>query len=359
MTDQTEKHSVSGEITLKDLALKMQSVWVYLLPKWKIIVGMGIICGVIGFLYAWSKKPVYKAQLTFALQDEKPMGLGGALGLASSLGFDLGGSAGGEFTGDNLLELMKSRNIIEKTLLTPVNVKNKQITLAEFYININNLRADWADKPELKNIHFPLLMDRSKFTLTQDSLLGVFKKNLLLSNVVVEKTDKKLDIISVNVTTANELFSKAFAEVLVKVVADYYVQTKTEKAAKSVAILQRQTDSVRRVLNGAITGVAVLTDVNPNPNPYLATLRAPSQHRLVDVQANTAILTQLVSNLELAKMALLQDTPLIQVIDSPILPLEKIKKSRLISLIVGGMIGSILSICFFLYKKFISGLDLK
>ncbi len=63
--------------------------------------------------YAWSKKPIYKAELSFALQDEKSGGgLDSALGLASQFGIDLdGGGAGGEFSGDNLLELMKSRSI--------------------------------------------------------------------------------------------------------------------------------------------------------------------------------------------------------------------------------------------------------
>jgi uncharacterized protein involved in exopolysaccharide biosynthesis len=69
--------------------------------------------------YAFMQKPTYTASLSFALEDEKSGGggLSGALGLASSLGIDLGGSAGGAFTGANLLELMKSRNIVEKALL--------------------------------------------------------------------------------------------------------------------------------------------------------------------------------------------------------------------------------------------------
>ena len=86
---------------------------------------------------AWFKKPVYKAELSFALQDDKSSGGGfsSALGLASQFGIDLGGGrAGGEFSGNNLLELMKSRSMVEKTLLTTVNVKGKTETLADLYI---------------------------------------------------------------------------------------------------------------------------------------------------------------------------------------------------------------------------------
>jgi hypothetical protein len=139
--------------------------------------------------------------------------------------------------------------------------------------------------------------------------------------------------------------------VLTKVVSDFYVQTKTERAAKNVAILQHQTDSVRRMLNAAISGVAISADVNPNPNPSLQTLHVPSLRRQVDVQANTAILTELVKNLEIAKMTLLQETPLIQVIDKPILPLEKDRVGKLKGVILGGIIGGFLTIFALFFDK--------
>jgi len=345
------------EISLKELILKIEEWWRFLLSKWVIILTGGIIGGTLGLTYASFKKTIYKAELSFALQDEKAGGgLSSALGLASQFGIDLGGGgAGGEFSGDNLLELMKSRSMVEKALLTTDTINGKRETLAEFYINFNKIREGWKGKPELEKIHFLPDADRSKFTLKQDSILGVFHKTLITSNLAVDKVDKKLSIISLSVSSTNELFSKDFTEVLEKVVSDFYVQTKTEKAIKNVAILQRQTDSVRRMLYAAISGVAVSADVNPNPNPSLQTLRVPSQKKAVDVTANSAILNELVKNLEIAKMSLLQETPLIQVIDRPILPLEKEKLGRAKTLVVGGIIGGFLMLLFLsivsFYKK--------
>ena len=68
-------------------------------------------------------------------------GLGAAMGLASQFGIDLGTSAGGAFTGDNLLELLKSRSMIESTLLTPVEIDGKKETLAQLYISFNKLKS--------------------------------------------------------------------------------------------------------------------------------------------------------------------------------------------------------------------------
>jgi len=352
--DQEKALNNSDEISLKDLILKIQEWWRYFLSKWLIILITGIIGGAIGLAYAFIKKPIYKAELSFALQDEKSGGggLSSALGLASQFGIDLGGGGGGsEFSGDNLLELMKSRSIVEKVLLTPVIVKGKRETLAEYYIEFNKINESWKGKSELENLCFLPDADRSKFTLKQDSILGVFHKNLIKDNLTVDKVDKKLSIITLSVKSTSEVFSKYFTEILARVVSDFYVQTKTEKAAKNVAILQHQTDSVRSVLNAGISGVALSIDAAPNPNPSLQTLHVPSQRRQVDVTTNTAILGELVKNLEIAKMSLLQDTPLIQVIDRPILPLEVERISKVKGLTIGAIIAIIFAVFVLAIKR--------
>ncbi len=75
-----------------------------------------------------------------------------------------------------------------------------------------------------------------------------------------------------------------------------------------------------------------------------------------DVQANTAILTQLVTNLEMAKVSLRKETPLIQVIDKPILPLKKEKVGKLKSLILGGFLAGFLTALILVFKKLFAGI---
>jgi uncharacterized protein involved in exopolysaccharide biosynthesis len=54
------------------------------------------------------------------------------------------------------------------------------------------------------------------------------------------------------------------------------------------------------------------------------------------VQANTAILTELVKQSELAKVTLRKETPLIQIIDRPILPLAKERFGKAKGIVLGG-----------------------
>ena len=109
----------SDEITLKDLIFKVRNLIQYLLSKKKIIIVSSMICALLGLTIAMFDKPTYKAKLTFALEDDKGGGGGGlssAMGLASTLGIDLGSGSGGIFASSNILELMKSRMLIEKKL---------------------------------------------------------------------------------------------------------------------------------------------------------------------------------------------------------------------------------------------------
>jgi uncharacterized protein involved in exopolysaccharide biosynthesis len=348
---------ISDEISFKELIEKILEVFRYLRSKWIVIAFTGIIGGGIGLGYAWLKKPVYKAVVTFALEDDKQSGggLSSALGLASSLGFDLGGSAGGAFSGANLIELMKSRRMVEKALLNPMRVGDDSITLADRLIEILGKRKKLEEKRIwIGKSLFSKQYNQEKFSLKQDSLLAILYQSVTGENAIlnVYQKDKKISIITVDVNTVDELFSKLFAESIVKEVSQFYIETKSRKARNNVAILQKQADSVRNELNQAITGVAVVSDNTFNLNPALNVNRVPSTKRQVDVQANTAILTQLVTNLELAKVALMKETPLIQLIDQPILPLKKEKPGKLKSLILAGILGVFMSALYVLLRRY-------
>ena len=340
------------EISLKELIQKIQEWIAYLKTQWKLIIGIAALGAIIGFVYASFQKPTYQATTTFVLEEDKGGGgLGGAMGLASSFGFDLGGGGGGLFTSSNIIELMKSRLVVEKTLLNPVQVAGKEISLADYYIQINELKEGWSKKPALANINFPIHADRTKFSLEQDSVLQTISAGLTKNNLTIAQKDKKVSIISLTVKTENELFSKLFCEQLLKETSDFYIETKSKKSRLNVDILQRQADSIRAELNSAITGVAAATDNVYNLNPAFNVKKTPGTRRQVDVQANTAILTQLVAQLELSKVSLRKETPLVQLIDRPILPLEKEKLGRIKSFVLGGFLAGFLSVLYLVFGR--------
>jgi hypothetical protein len=342
----------NDEISLKESIEKVKEWYSYLLSQWKIIVLAAIIGSAVVLTYSFIKKPVYTATLSFALEDEKSGGgLGSALGLASSFGIDLGGGGGSVFTGSNLTELFKSRSMVEQTLLSSISLSGKSISLAEMYIQNEGWRKEWNDNPKYKGVLFLPNADRKNYTRIHDSILGKIYDDLSKTALFVGQKDKKISIINIDVASTSELFSKYFTEALVQEVSDFYIETKSKKSRENMLVLEHQTDSIRRELNGAITGVAVANDNTFGLNPAMNVRRAPSARRQVDVQANTAILTELVKQSELAKVTLRKETPLIQIVDRPILPLKKEKVGKAKGLVMGGFLGGLLIVLALIVRR--------
>lgn len=353
------KSEINEEISLKEIIKTIRELYFYFLSQWKNILLAGVIGGVLGLTYSFIKKPIYTATLSFTLEDEKSGGgLSGAIGLASSFGLDVGGTGGGIFAGSNLTELFKSRNMVEKTLMAPVIVDGKVISLAEMYIQNAEWRERWNDDPKFKNIKFLPNTKRKYLTRVHDSIIGVIYKNLSEQSLFVDQKDKKSSVISMDVASTNELFSLYFCESLARQVGKFYVDTKSKKARMNMEILKRQTDSIRAELNSAITGVAIASDNTFMLNPALNVKRTPSARRQVDVQANTTILTELVKQTELAKVTLRKETPLIQVIDRPILPLQKDYLGKIKGFVLGFIIAEFFILLFLVTKRSMQTMDI-
>ena len=324
------------EITLKEVILKTKNWFIYLITKWKIILLFTIIgCG-IGFYNSKNQLPVYTAQCTFVMEG------GGASstntsGLASLIGIDLQGSPG-LFQAQNIIALYQSRLMIEKTLFTIVKLQNKKVLLLDRYLEFNKIAPSWKE-----------VADSSR-----SSILKSVISNIGINQLKIETAN----LITVTVKAQDEFFAKAFAETLVDNVNRFYIETKTKKSLEALAILQRQADSIKRVVNISMTGAASAADANPNTNAALQVLRVPSQRRQIDVQTSTAIYNEVVRNIETTKMALRRETPLIQVVDLPFLPLDKSQSSMTTSLLIGGFLGAFLTIVVLtmvkLYQKLMS-----
>lgn len=337
-------------VSIKDLILKVIEWWKFLWKRKLIIILAGFIGAGIGLYFALKSKPSYEGQLTFLVEDNNSNPLGAYMGMASQFGIDLGrGSGNGLFEGDNIIEFLKSRLIIEKALLSPLNIGGKTITLAEHYINFNNLRKGWTTRPLLREVKYPVHADRQKFSLQQDSILNIIQKQILKKNLKVEKPDKKVSFITVTCSSYDELFSKAFTETLVMEATDFYIDTKTRKTKGNVDRLQAQADSMELLLNKKTYATALSQDINQNPAKQIANVTTELAMR--DKAVLQTMYGEIVKNLEISKIAMAQDAPVIQIVDKPILPLDKVKLGKIKGVLLGGIILGFLSVIILLITK--------
>ena len=360
----SNKPSQANEISLIELIQITKKYYQYLLSKWIIICIFGFGGAAIGLIAAFITKPTYTANLSFALV-EKSSG-GGLADLASSFGFAglIGGSGGnGAFSGDNLLEIIKSRYAVEQTLLTPVDYKGQRKTLMEVYMDFTKMRKGLKNvkkNKDLRNLAYPIGQARSTFNRTQDSVLFVIYDSFIKGqSLKIVRKDKKVSIVNVEFSSGDELFSKLFVETLMDQTYRFYRQTKTSQSRYNIDIMQQKADSVRALYEAALYKGASYSQVNINPALQFAAV--PRMKQEGNAQLYGTVYTEILKNLETLKLDLARETPLVQIIDQPIFPLKKDKLGKIKGTFFGGVTGGVLIVVYLLGMLYIKelGLNLK
>jgi hypothetical protein len=137
----------------------------------------------------------------------------------------------------------------------------------------------------------------------------------------------------------------------VSAASNLYTQTKTRKSKINLEILESRLDSVKKALDENMYGLASSKDQNLN---IIRALGGVSQaKKQLNVQILTTMYGELVKNIEIAKYTLMREEPLIQVIDYPILPLEKKQLGKLKGFLIAGFIGSFFVAFILLVRKVI------
>lgn len=337
---QEKEYPYEPEFSLKKLFNDRLEDVKYVL-QYKKSLALVIIAGALaGAFIAWRKRPTYTARLTFVIDDSKSGSLSGLSSLAGQFGFNLDGmtSGNGVLAGDNVQELLKSTKLIKATLLSPYDA---QQTLADKYVTTYKLDNAWASfSPDGKMVKFPA--NGANNSRLQDSLLHEITI-LILGNgqFGIGKTDKKLAFFEVNATMKDEKLAQLFCTRMIKQATDFYISTKTQRLRTSVNRLQHRADSIGVILNKRTYSLSAanqsLLDLNP---AYTSSPNANIEVKQRDKIVLTTVFSETVKNLEASKAMLAQETPTVQIVDEPELPLKKNKLKYTVT-VPAGIIGGI------------------
>lgn len=360
--DELVKNKVSGndELSLKELIQNLGEWWRYLKMHWLKIAFVGFVGGCLGFVYAWIQPTTYTAKLTFVVEEGKSgsSGLGGLGSLAGQYGVDVGGAGGGGLlSGDNILLYFKSESLAREVLLSKFDsVSNKSV--ADVYAEVYEFKNKWAKNEKIGKVDFPSIsLSKKKYSRLQDSLIQKITSNILESQFVVAKTDKKAGFIEVSATMENETLAKIYCERIVKVAVDRYINIKTQRQKTTVDKSQARVDSVANLLGKKTeSGAALATssstmDINPL---YKTRTSVAVETTIRDKTMLATIFASVVQNLELAKFTLSQETPVIQIVDASGFPLKKDKAGRLKTAIIFSIVFSFILIVFLVGKKYLN-----
>ena len=329
------------KISFKNLFQGFKEWLLFIMDKRiKIVYGTLIIL-VLSLSYNYLKSPVYYANTSFVLEKDASASLGGLSSLASMSGINTSSlmSASNLFQIDNIQELYRSNNMLKQALLEKVTINGKSQILIDYFAVAQNLEKKWVkEKVYLKDFY----KDKKLYSRAQDSVLKEAIKLIKKDFLIVGKPNRNTSILNVGFRHKDEVFAKIFNEVLVNKVNSFYYKTETKKTAFNLNVLQVQTDSVKGLLDMSFLALAEIDQNTPNLNPLVKTAKVPYQKAMANLQANQAIYLEVIKQLELAKVAHRNKTPLIQIIDKPSFPLENNRWTFLDILILGIFGGGML-----------------
>lgn len=365
-----EYYEEESELSLADIIQIVQDYVREVFNNWKLIPLFIIPIAIVLVYQAVSSRPQYSAGVTFLVtkEDKQSFGEIGAL-----LG-GIGGLAGGmqeESALEKVLQLFRSRKIIQNTLFQKVTVNNKNDYIANHMIveygwgdltdqfkSFGLLKPTWAKKidPEFKYNHSVI----DSFQRNENIALKVLyetvvgNQNLGVEPIVSSGIDEKSGIMRIALSTVSEGLTREMLLSMYDQLSQYYIDKTIEKQLKIYRIAEFKRDSIAVELNIADRKLAEFEDENRNlvwVRGELERTRLQRESRILEMMYGEAI-----TQLEMSDFALRRKTPYVQMIDEPAKPIIPKTESPITAAILASIVGGFLAVLFILARKAIRDL---
>ncbi|MCG2616065.1 hypothetical protein LZZ85_17345 [Terrimonas sp. NA20] len=326
-------NTVEKEIRLSDLFRHIKPFLRFFLSRLLLML-LAIALGIgLGLVYYYKQKPRFESVCTFMIEDKQPS-MGGLGGIASQFGFDLGGLSGGGslFSGENIFEILRSKRIVNKVLLSKVDsVQPAGMTLADLYLTFSDEGKKIRKKPQLASVNFNSVA--SSLTPLQDTVLNIIYNKIVKKSLIVDRVSKRGNLTKVQIDASDRKFAILMSQRIVEEAMSLYVHIKVGNAKMNISRMQVRADSLLMLLNGKYYSAAVAQTLDANPG--IASSRVPAELALRDRGVISTLYSEVVKNLEASKMLLSQQTPVIEIIDYPSISTEDNLVSPVVTCFIG------------------------
>ncbi|HHH52373.1 MAG TPA: hypothetical protein ENK91_01835 [Bacteroidetes bacterium] len=288
------------------------------------------------------------------------------VGSIGSIGAILGRFGFGSKTDNNkdkIVQLNKSRRIIENAIFRKVKINDSEDFIANHIINNLDSLGKWAKMPwylkpfkkdnVLKDFRFSS-GNFSEFNDTSNMALKTVYAIVVGDDQGGKGTmsngyDEDSGILYVSNSTHNPDLSVALTNSIFDNLSQFYIEKTIEKQKATYEIVKSKTDSILNLLKKKEIELAAFED---RAHGLFSSKSKLTELRLKrDVQKLSLMYGESIKNLEIADFAVKNKTPYIQAIDRPILPLRAEKPSTIKSFILGGILGLFLVLVFLFFKK--------
>jgi hypothetical protein len=348
------------QFSFNDIVKKLVSFKNLIVRNWKILV-FSIILGTVGgylFEILTRKPPIYIAKIVFNMENGGGGSANGGLqDLASAFG--IGGansSSAGLFSGDNFIELLKTKNLYNRAVMTRVNVFGKNYIFGNYYLEKSGILKDELEE-DVEMQTFKFKSDKYDSASTNEKSKVRLVQNYLMPYTVVANDSKKASFLSLSVTTRNDTLSYIWANLYLKIVTDFYKETKTVKTRELRDLIKHRVDSLKRELYRTQSQAARYADQNQQ---IIVQEGLIEQQRL---QTNSGQLQgmyfEAMKNLDNLNFSMAKESPLLSRIDDAELPISPEPDPTKKGLIIGSIIGLLLAIIYVAFKESLREINTK
>ncbi|MEO6189671.1 MAG: hypothetical protein ABIO44_04150 [Saprospiraceae bacterium] len=294
--------------------------------------------------------PQYSAKAIFMLNDSG----GDNSGIASILGQFGIATPGQQVNLQKITEIAKTRNLAEKVFLSKATINTKEDFIGNHFIEILDHYGQWVNsnfisqKNELASFRFTQA-DISKFSTIEN--IALKKLHLLFLSRLETSFNDKSGIMQLTTTVADQDLSYHLCQKLFDVLSEFYIEKTVEKQRETYEGLRHKVDSIRGLLHGKDFALANFKD--SYRNTYLVQDIVPQVQIDRDVRMLSLIYGEAVKNMEISSFALQNQTPFIQALDLPLMPLELRKQNILENLIKAIAYTFLLGFIFIILRKII------
>jgi len=352
MSDTTKNSHQDEEISLKELLIIIKDYFNEYLKSWKLIFLLGVIGAALFLAKSWMKHPTYKASITFMTNDDQGNNLGPLTGIISNF---LPGSSGNEQSLDRIIELSKSKRILQSALFVKAKINKQDDFLANHLIRIYEYHDDWEkDTTGLKNFLFSK-GDIDKFGKTElkvlSDLYGEVKGDSQSGEpgLLEAGFGKETSILKMSIKSRKDTLSIALLNAIYDKLGKFYIDKAIEKPLQTYKNIKTKTDSLKNELEQTEMLIANIKD--SSRGIFTAASRIKEQRLTRKAKILTIAYGKAIENLEIADFSLKNETPFFQIIDAPNFPIKPAKASKIVAIIFGGFLGGFLALAFVTLRK--------
>lgn len=362
MTEQqkNETYNSTEEITFRDLLLKLIEYFRELKVRWKWILGGMILLMILLGGRAFFSNTEYPAHLSFMINQDSGNPLGSISGVLGSFGI----SSKGKNNPEKVLELARSRRIVENALFSTVVIEDREDLLINHFITyLDTLdqfnKQPWyafGTPPDTLPKHFdPVKANDHEYTVGDRKVLKMLIKKITgdpesgEGGILASSYNESSRILYLKSVTQNPDFSIVLTNTLFDELSRFYVRKTVEKQQTTYDIVKAKTDSLQYLLEQKEQQLADLEDSwlgRYSNKSKLTERRLEKEIRLLNIT-----LAESLKNKEIADFAVRNTMPYVQIIDRPVPPLDAVKPSTVKHAVLGLLLGFFISSLVVFFRK--------